>query len=427
MSIHSDLSELLKAEIISPETADDIRAYYQKKKEQSGNRLFVVFGILGAILVGLGIILIIAHNWDGLSRTTKTFFAFLPMIIGQGICGYVLLKKMSSMAWRESATIFLFFSVGACISLIGQIYNIPGNLSSFLLTWMLLCLPLIYLMRSSATSLLYIIGISFYAAETGYWNYPAPESYLYWLLLLAALPHYYMLYKQQPTSNFMTFHNWAIPISVMFILGTVAKEVDEFMFVAYCSLFGLYYLIGNLEFFSQQKLINQGYTLIGSLGTIGLLLIVSFDWLWKELREMEIAFSDLILSPEFIATTIIFLLVLGLLYIQQKDKPLTSIKPIAPVFILFLGIFIIGLFSPISILLINLMIFALGILIILEGAKSVDLGMLNYGLLVITALIICRFFDVDLSFVIRGILFVLIGVGFFAANYWMLKKRNANG
>ena len=139
------------------------------KTEIHPNRLFIVFGIFGAILVGLGIILLVAHNWDDLSRTTKSFFAFLPLVVGQILCGFVLIKKTDSVAWRESATAFLFFSVGACISLITQIYNIPGNLSSFLLTWMLLCLPLVYLMRSSITSLLYLTGITYYAVETSYW------------------------------------------------------------------------------------------------------------------------------------------------------------------------------------------------------------------------------------------------------------------
>ncbi|HBF19134.1 MAG TPA: DUF2157 domain-containing protein, partial [Cryomorphaceae bacterium] len=44
-------------------------------------------------------------------------------------------------------------------------------------------------------------------------------------------------------------------------------------------------------------------------------------------------------------------------------------------------------------------------------------------LLIISILAICRFFDRDLSFVARGILFVSVGVGFFLVNYYTLKKR----
>ena len=106
-----DIPELVKADVISQETADKIRDYYRKQGGQSTNRLFIVFGILGAILVGLGIILIIAHNWDELSRTTKILLAFLPLLVGQVLCGFVLLKKQDSVAWKESGTSFCFLQL----------------------------------------------------------------------------------------------------------------------------------------------------------------------------------------------------------------------------------------------------------------------------------------------------------------------------
>jgi hypothetical protein len=65
----------------------------------------------------------------------------------------------------------------------------------------------------------------------------------------------------------------------------------------------------------------------------------------------------------------------------------------------------------------------MGILTIREGAKLNHFGILNYGLLIITALVICRFFDTNISFVFRGLLFVGVGTGFFLANYSMMKKK----
>ena len=426
MNILKDIPELLRTDVISQETADRIRDYYRNKGSSSTNRLFIVFGILGAILVGLGIILIIAHNWDELSRGTKTFCAFLPLLAGQVLCGYTLMKRQDSIAWRESGTAFLFFAVGASIVLVSQIYNIPGGIGTLLLTWMLLCLPLIYLMNSSITSLLYIGGITYYATHLGYWSYPSTDAYLYWLLLLGVLPHYYNLYKKKPESNFMIFHNWIIPLSIVITLGTVAKRTDELMFIAYISLFGFFYLAGNLDFFNQQRPRSNGYKILGSLGTISLLLTLSFDWFWEDLRREDFRFDEVIAAPEFFASTITSLLAGGLLYLQLKSKPLSEIKPLAPVFILFIVTFILGLFSPIAVVLINLFVFAIGVLTIRNGAKQDHLGILNFGLLIITALVVCRFFDSDMSFVIRGLLFVTVGAGFFATNYWILKKRKKN-
>ncbi len=426
MKILKDLPELTKAGVITQETANKIKDYYNFKSNSSINRLFIVFGILGALLVGLGIILIIAHNWDQLSRSTKTIFAFLPLLIGQILCFGVLIKNEDGIAWRESATTFLFFSVGACISLISQIYNLSGDLGSFVLTWMLLCLPLIYVMKSSIASLLYIIGITYYAVHTSNFSFQSSESYLYWVLLLLTFPHYYQLYKLKPSSNFMIFHNWLVPLSLIIALGTVAKTTSELIYIAYFSLYGSFYLIGDTDFFTNQKRNTNGYKIIGSLGTIFLLLILSFDASWEGLREKEFQLNEIVRAPEFYASTLLTFIASGLLYFHQKNKSVTNIKPISSIFILFIIAFIIGLFSPISVLLINIYVFAIGIVTIIEGVKKDHLGILNYGLLIITALIICRFFDTDLSFVVRGVLFVLVGSGFFTTNYLMFKKRKIN-
>ena len=427
MNINRDIEELVSAGVIPRETADKIRNYYHQKSGQSQNRLLVVFGILGAILVGLGIMLIIAHNWDNFSRTVKTILAFIPLVAGQAICGYTLIKRPDSMAWRESGTAFLFFAVGGSISLVSQIYNIPGNLGSFLLTWMLLCLPLIFVMRSSITSLLFLIGITAYACETGYWTYPATESYLYWLLLLPVLLHYYLLALKRPESNFLIFHHWLIPLSVIVVLGTLAKDTESLMFAGYMSLFGLFYQVGNTLFFRNQKPGNNGFRILGSAGTLILLLVMSFDGVWDSINHQILYFSEVILSPELIALVILTGLATVLLMIQRRRQPLAGLNPMEPVFILFLIIYIISLYWSNAFILVNLLVFAIGVLKVREGAALSHLGILNLGLLIITALIVCRFFDTDLTFVVRGILFVSVGIGFFVANFRILQKRKENG
>lgn len=427
MNLLKDFDELIKADVITQETADRIQEYYKKKRSSSTNSLFIIFGILGTILVELGILLIIAHNWDELSRFTKTIFAFLPLLAGQILCGYVIVKRFDIIAWRESTAVFLFFSIGACLSLVSQIYNIPGDPDTFILTWMLLALPLIYLINSSITSLLYLVGITYYALYQSYRYHPSAYAYLYWMLLLAVLPHYYVLYRKNSKSNFMILPNWIIPASVIIALGTVAKKNGEIMYIAYFSFFGLLYLIGILDFFTRQNPRNNGYKILGSLGTVVLLLALSFDWYWINLTRKLLQFNEIISAPEFIASVVASISAGILLFLQIINKTIHDIKPVSLVFILFIFTFLVGLTSsPIAIVLINLYILTIGILMIRDGAKQDHLGILNYGLLIMTALVICRFFDAYLSFVFRGMLFVLVGTGLFYANYWMLKKRKTD-
>lgn len=412
-----DLPELVEAGIISEATAAQIRHYYFQKNPQPQNRLLIAFGILGALLIGLGIILIIAHNWDELARWFKTVLAFVPLVVGQVACAYTLLKKQESIAWREASSAFLFMSVGASISLISQIYNLGGNLSSFLLVWMLLCAPLIYVMRSSIASLCYLIGITYYVSETGYWSrYDGGNPHLYWMLLLIPLPHYYHLYKQNIASNFLTFHHRFISLSILIALGTVAKSSEEFMAIAYMSLFGLFYLIGSL-FIDEE---NNEYKKIGALGTVAMFIGFSFKWFWEELSKQDLR----LLSPEFIIAALLSLLALLLFFYKQKRKPKESFNPLELAFVWFILIFVAGIGSYIlATVLINIFALAIGVYTVVRGSKQNHLGILNYGLLIITTLVVCRFFDTDMTFVVRGILFVLVGIGFFVANYSMLQKR----
>lgn len=421
--ITNELQELLKANVVTEETAEKIRKYFDQKEQGNQNKLSSVFGILGAILVGLGVILVFAHNWDTLSRLTKTLLSFLPLITGQLFCGYSILKKTNSSAWRESSAVILFFAVGSSIALISQVYNIPGDLNSFLMIWMLLCLPLVYLLKSSIVSLLYLTGITYYGCNANYFTYPSVHSYYYWLLLLGIAPHYYELLKTKASSNFTLFHHWFIALSIVICLGTIASKNGNLIVLSYMSLFTISYFIGQMPFFEKQKLKNNSFLIFGKLGILYLLLLYSFKWFWDKSIYNTASLWETFFSVEFI--TAFFLTTFAVVLFYKKNSP-TNFKEISILELTFLTnilFFIPGYeFSIIA----NGIVLAIGISEIKRGNKLNHLGILNFGLILNTVLITCRFFDTDLSFVIRGILFITIGLGFFLTNYLMFKKINRN-
>lgn len=426
MSIEKDIEELVGADVISRESAQKIQTYYAKKKGNPSKRMFAIFGILGAVLVGLGIILIVAHNWDELSRGVKSLLAFAPLLLGQILCGFVLARKSDSMMWREGSAAFLFMTVGASIALVSQTYNIIGVFSDYILTWMLLCLPMIYLMRSSLSSLFYLIGITTYAFSTGYSFTNPDENFYYWPLLLAIAPRYYWLFKNEPEGNASIFHHWFVVLSVVLSLGTLAGQFSHFMFWAYTSLFGLLFLIGQTKEFQSQTLRNNSYKIIGSLGTVYMLLHASFSEMWEDVGGNFILLNELVVSPELITSLLLSVLAGSLLYHLVRSKTVDKKQPLGFIFLIFIPIFILGMWFSFSVILINMLVLALGIWIIKLGADNDRLGQLNFGLIIVALLVICRFFDTDLSFVVRGALFMLLGVGFFITNYWLLKRRKTN-
>ena len=419
MKITNQVNELLQAGVISDETAAAIEAFYLNKKNEQPNqsRLIIAFGILGATLIGLGLILIIAHNWDNLSRLVKTFFAFLPLVIGQAFGLYVLYRKYESIAWREGAAVFIFFGVAASIAMVSQVYNIPGDMADFLLTWMLLVLPLFYLLRSSITAMLYLIGITTYAIVAGYFKSATDPVWTFWLLLVALLPYYYYLLQRKPGGNFTAFFHWLLPASLIICLGLFAEKSEELMLFAYLLLLAFFYLIGNHSRFNALKLASNGYLVIGLLGSLGILLFLSFDDFWQSWVKMSIV--ELFSQPESLLVALLFSLAVYFLFLKKwQATPLLWLS----VFVFI--IFIVGLyFALVPLILVNIFYLIIGIYYVKQGADDDHLGLLNFGLLIVTSLVIARFFDANLSFVIRGLLFLLVGSGFFIANYQMLKKR----
>lgn len=418
--IQNEIKELVEKQVISQDVALKIETYYQSKQIDTPNRLFTVFAILGSTLVGLGIILILAHNWDDFSRPLKTIFAFLPLVVGQWCVGYSILKNKST-TWKEASGAFLFFAVGSSMALVSQIYNIPGDLSTYLLTWTLLCLPLIYLLKSNALGLLHIVFATYYACEYGYFYGSVVGSpWLYIALIIAIIPYYLMLLKKEATSNITSVFNWFLPLSVLIILGAFVNNNGIFGYLMYITFFGLLYNLGKSPFFINQKLRRNGYLVLGSLGTIFMLMLASFEWLWVDVFRDDILFN----CQEGYISIILFISALAVLVYNFLKKSTIGFNLFQYVFILFTSIFFIGFSNhSLPIVLVNLLILALGVMAIKIGADKFHFGILNYGLLIISILIVCRFFDTNMSFVLRGLLFVGVGVGFFATNYMMLKKQ----
>ncbi len=420
-----DLEELVGAGIISADTAEQISRYYESKKDNSGNRFNILLGILGALLVGAGIVLVIAHNWDDLNKTIKTIFAFLPLVLGQGLCAFTLLKKSGSRVWRESTAVILFFAQAASISLVSQVYQVSGTLAGFIVTWLLLAAPLVYIMRSSVCSLLVIAAATWYVYVEGYsysiFNSEQTIPWYYPGFILFLLPHYYQFAKNDRDSNFFHFHNWLLAISFTIGLGGfIFNDVPaQWGWITYMALFNLLYLVGSSTYFSRFTVITNPFLITGLLGSIFILIIWTNDWAWDISRSTGATFQ--IRPYQVIVTLFLLAITVLIIYKLTRDKKFAANPVRYSCFVLmacmlagqgFAGLFII-----------NCWVLLTGLYYIGKGNLRNHLGILNFGLLIIVALALFRFFDDNIPFIWRGIFFVIAGAGFFATNYLMLRKR----
>lgn len=417
------LPELIAAGVIDVTTAERIRAHYDQQDGNAPNRLFVVFGILGGLLVGLGIVLILAHNWDDLDRTAKVAIGLLPLIIGQLVTGWIVFKGKEDRAWREGTAAFLFCAIGVSIAIVSQAYNLEGDLADFLLTWTLLAVPAIFVLRSAAAAMLCVGSITWHACQLSYFTFLGSHTApMYWVVIALILPYYYFAFiKPLRKDNFYIALSWMLVLSLTICLATVAENTGRLFLIAYAAMFSLFIVAGESALLKTGRVLSNSYLVAGSLGVIVILLTASFVDFW-EWRTVPDDFRYSILG--LVVIVVLSMLATAVLVWQFRSMGGASLNPKSLAFLFLILIYSIGVQVPaIGALLVNASVFVIAVATIRSGARQNHLGILNYGLLIITALILCRFFDTDLSFVIRGLLFIAVGAGFFAANYYLIKQR----
>lgn len=419
--IINSLEELVEVGIIDQKIANDIEAYYQSRQGNPVNKILLAFGVIGALMIGGGIILLVAHNWDNLSRSIKTVISFAPLIIGQLLCLFALLKKDDRTAWRESTATFTVLAIGASIALVSQTYHLPGSMSSFLSHWLVLALPVIYLMRSSMASLLYLLGFCGYSISgmlfsgVAFWQHPA-------LLFLAILPHYILQVRRDRSNPFTLFHHWLIPLAAIRLMFVAIFNSSEslLMTIPFACLFALYYQIGNTDFFKSIKTRYNGYKVVGLCGALFVLFSMSFiGWsdidspLFRVARSRDSFWA----IPLIIAVAVASIALLG-------KKIMENPKELHPMEFWHIAFAFILLLIP-NALFINILILAIGLWLIWKGSQDLELGSFNLGLLMIMVLIGLRFVMTDVSFVVRGVAFIAMGIGFLLANLFIAKQKQA--
>ena len=417
------LPELLREGLLTPEQAERIRTRYQAGSEQAGNRQLLVFAILGSLLMGLGIILIIAHNWDDLSRPLRTLLAFVPVLLGQGLVWYTLRHKHEATGWREGSAVLLACGLCACVALISQIYHIHGELSGYLLTCALLMVPLLYVPGSYVVALGYLAMATWYGtlARVDHWN----GSELPWpalLLFAAAVPYYLQRARAQGSS----IGFWWLSLFMALALGTIAQlfysDWSALHVVAMVSLAAAYTLVPWLH--RDPALRTWPWVLVGAATQLCIFFAFSFREVWKELMEE----MDQGINEDTLPLTLALTTGVAIYAITARRRRLLERWPYPEGFLLFVVAFVVALVSPAAAaILMNLALLGMGVVTVRHGIEQGSLKRMNLGLAVLSLTILMRFFDTDLSFVLRGLVFIAIGAGFLYMNLRLVRQRQRDG
>jgi uncharacterized membrane protein len=280
--LFKELPKLVSEKIIDKNTATRIQKHYesQPKKKINPQLILMLFGGVGAFLLGGGIILILAHNWDVFPKFVRLFFGLLPLVIAQCLGGWVVYQQKESAVWRETVGALIVLFLGAAIAIVGQVYHLPSQIDAFLLVWSIGIIPTLYLLRSN---LVLIIFLALITSWSGYVQDQGGQALMYWVLFAAILPYLIPRFNTPEKMKQNDFIKWLVAISLGTGLGiTLEKVLPGLWIVIYSSYFVVLYLVGN-RFEHEQKSFWQRPLEIIGMGGIGILTVnLCTHWPWAE-------------------------------------------------------------------------------------------------------------------------------------------------
>jgi uncharacterized membrane protein len=182
--LHEQLKSWADEGLLSPEQAAQLRERYPEPKAAAPWGV-IIFSGLGAVVCGLGVILLFAYNWQAIPKGGKLAIIFAS-IAAAHIGGLKLFVKDD---WRKSLgdalTILGTMLFGSGIWLVAQIYHIDEHFPNGFLIWGIGALALAWAMPSIAQGALAVVLLTIWAC-TETWGFDHAIHFAPFLILLAA-------------------------------------------------------------------------------------------------------------------------------------------------------------------------------------------------------------------------------------------------
>ena len=131
-----------------------------------------IIAILGAVLLGVGVLALVAANWEAIPRLTR--FGMLVGVMGAAYGTAAMLQLRGQRLFAEAAFLVAGLVFGGSIALVGQSYHLAGDFDDAVLMWALACLAAGALTRSTALLVLAAAGSAYWIGISISWRAPAP-------------------------------------------------------------------------------------------------------------------------------------------------------------------------------------------------------------------------------------------------------------
>jgi uncharacterized membrane protein len=408
----TQLPDWVSEQILSQETADAIAGRYRPMlaARSSQNRISLALAIIGAILIGGGIILLFAHNWSEFSRPFRAFLSFLPLLVSQGLTLYAFLFINQSRPWQEATVLVHALLIGSSMALIGQTYHLPSSMPAFMLTWVLLAIPMSWVIHSISLHVMLHLGVFI-------WFFQAPDSLTRNLTLiglaLVLAPLVIPFRKVVLPGAGHSVTRWSAALALLFIVpNMLIRDIGSTILICFSLLLSVYSLLESGKSFQLKPFRDKPFSTIGNAGIFIILLLCTIPEIWSEFILPRESNNNIVLIFALLALNIFLLAT----YRHQLNPAKWIIGLTGP--LTFFAAMISG--KGTSKLLFYWVFCAwlagLGIALLRAGFKDRRLSQVNLGMSVLLVHIVIQFMRADVGYLVRSIVFIVLGILFLTFN-----------
>ena len=436
MSLHHHrwLAEQLPAweqeGIVTADGARRLREQYAA--EPRGGLAQMIVGAVGALLIGTGLIALLASNWDDFPRWVRLLLALGPLAATQGVSWWVLGKGEAAKRWQqEAAALVQTLAVGAAMAIVSQIYNLPGTWADLVFWWCVVSVPLAWVLRSQAVAIAYLIGVTVWtvaeSADRSSWSaaVDVADVRLWFPLLLAGVlplwPGPELRDRPAPGSRLVVAASTLVGLlAVTAYASDRPREPDEaFFWLAMLSAAAV--LLFPLDRNGiAETLARKPQVLLGGLALVIMALVATYEYPARELVE-SVGFA---LPLGWCWLLLVVVSGFAVIACWQGRYAVLAVAALV-VFPLLAAPLSSDTSSgwPVAIAYSLVLLATAIVLIVLEFLGRQ--GAARIGAALITLLVILRMADADMSLFVKGLAFIVIGLCFLGFNIFISRRRLA--
>lgn len=371
------------------------------KKDDNTKISYILFSVLGALFIGVGIISLIAHNWTELSKIARFFVGILPLFIAQILGIYAFKNKNHSKAWIEGVGLFWFLSFGVALAIIGQTYHLDSSIKDFYLTWIIMMFPIIFLIKSDAVAFVVLLLLNVWFVET---YRSGIEVKLTFLSLLSIWLIYYLNKAKfhKNTKSFMLL-TYVLIFTLLLCLQFFVKSDDFLILYLYTLVLSGFYYINYLFF---QDFSHKPFIIASKIG-VALTVLISLGDNYIPKHQSYIYIFPALLS------------LVGFVYLNKKREIKDILYPLMPFLVWFFTL-------DSSTFVFRGIVLAL-ILAFMIYHSSINGNTLeaNFSMTILIIGLFIEFAKNDFGFIVQGVAFILLGFCFLYMNIFIKKRKNA--